>query len=238
MLNEIRNSQGDLPTVPIGPSFKPSPGARLRFRLIPRRGSGAGLLPIGILCVTFLVITTTLIILVIDSTIRGGIDWVGLVLSIALACATVWLIFQFVRKLLMRTGVGPTDLEISDLPLVAGTPYQLFLSQPTRLRLKMLEITLECEEQTTFRQGTDIRTEKQIVYSKRLFRKRGIVAASGQPFQSAIQLTVPPNAMHSFRAKNNSIVWRLVVRSEIKKWPTIERRFPLVVLPTATREVA
>ena len=71
------------------------------------------------------------------------------------------MIYLFMRQLLIASGVGPTQLEISDHPLLPGRRYDLYLSQAGRLTMNFLEIDIVCEEQATYHQGTDTRTERR-----------------------------------------------------------------------------
>jgi hypothetical protein len=169
--------------------------------------------------------------LVVDASRRNGPDWVGIVLATLLSLVTVWWVILFFRTLLQQTAIGPTELEISDLPLAAGGEYQIFLSQPARLRIRLLDLALECEEQATFRQGTDVRTETRIVYEQRLFRKRGVDVNRAHPFQTTFRFALPPDIMHSFASANNRIVWRIRFACEVKDWPAVRRTFPVTVFP-------
>ncbi len=238
LLNQLTSETPLLPSIPQEFNLSSRRGDRLRFRLRSFGSTRWSLLTVGAASAFCAMVAASLIVLVIDSTMRGGTDWVGVILATALTLATVWLLAQFFKQLLMQTAVGPTDLEISNLPLVAGSSYTLFLSQPARLRLRLLELALICEEQATFRQGTDIRTESQIVYRQLVFRKRGVSIEETQVFQTAVDFSVPSAAMHSFRSKNNSIQWQIRLVATVTGWPLIERRFPLIVIPQAAERVS
>jgi hypothetical protein len=231
LLNQFTSETPLLPTIPQEGNVALRRGERLRFRLHSHGPTRWSLLTVGAASAISAMVATSLIVLVVDSTMKGRTDWVGVVLATALTLATVWLFGQFFKLLLMQTTVGPTELEISNLPLIAGQTYTAFLSQPARLRLRLLELTLECEEHATFRQGTDIRTESQTVYSQLLFRKRGVEVEENQMFQTAAEFTLPLQAMHSFRSQNNRIQWQIRLMATVTGWPAIERRFPLVVIP-------
>lgn len=231
LLNQLSSEAPALPSIPQEGNLSLRRGERLRFRLRSVGSNRLSLLTVGSASAICAMVATSLIVLVIDSAVQGDPDWVGVILAVVLTLATIWLLTQFIKQLLMQTAVGPTDLEISDLPLMAGSSYAAFLSQPARLRLRLLELTLACEEQATFRHGTDIRTESQTVYSQLLFRKRGVDTEAGTVFQTGVDFRLPEQAMHTFRSKNNSIQWHIHLVATVTGWPVIERRFPLVVLP-------
>lgn len=237
LLNQLTSEAPFLPTIPQQGNLALRRGDRLRFRLNAVGSTRWSLLTVGTASAICAMLTTALIVLAVDSAVRGVTDWVAVILAAALSLATIWMLIQFFKLLLVQTAVGPSDLEISDLPLVAGQSYMAFLTQPARLRLRLLELTLACDEQATFRQGTDIRTESQQVYSQLLFRKRGVDVEESQHFQTAIEFRVPERAMHSFRSKNNSLQWYIRLVATVTGWPTIERRFPLIVIPQSIARV-
>ena len=64
-----------------------------------------------------------------------------------------------------------------------GGEYQVFLSQTGRLSVKRLKLSLVCEEEATYRQGTDTRTESQKVFAQELFRREDFEIPPGIPFE-------------------------------------------------------
>ena len=256
LLNELRRQRQDLPTV-ARDQFPPKVGKILPFRLIPSPRNIWGLVTMGIFSVILVAIGTVLSIIVADSFGVMTNDWfqklqwnmtdnpfddlsnrpwlaAGWLLPIVLAA--LWSIYQFFRQLLKLTGIGATSLEISDYPLTPGNSYQIFLSQAGRVRLKLLDVDLICQEEATFNQGTDIRTEVTNVFSQRLFRRRGIGLKPAKPFETEFELTIPSGSMHSFKSLNNRILWKIVVTGQAKNWPRLERNFTLSIHPPAQLE--
>ena len=239
LLNQIADVHRQFPHVPFERRQLALRGDRLKFRLTARGATRLQVVMVGGLTGLFLLISTALVTLVIDASRRQGIDWIGAVLSLFLCLVTGWWIWQFFRTLLQQTAIGPTELEISDLPLAAGGSYQVFLSQPARLRIRLLDLVLECEEQATFRQGTDVRTETRVVYQQRLFRKRGLDVRRAHPYQTTFRFELPAELMHSFLSANNRIAWRIRFTCDVKGWSAVERTFPVTVFPhTYTRLAA
>ena len=97
--------------------------------------------------------------------------------------------------------------------------------------MNLLEIDLVCEEQATYRQGTDTRTEQRRVYAARVFERRKFDIPPGMPFEQQCRIEIPLGAMHSFQADHNAVQWRFVVRGEVTGWPKYERVFPIIVFP-------
>ncbi|MGI9498153.1 MAG: hypothetical protein ACR2NK_19000 [Mariniblastus sp.] len=256
LLNELRRQRQDLPTV-ARDQFPPKVGKNLPVRLIPSPRNIWGLVTTGIFSVILVAIGTVLSIIVADSFGVMTNDWfqklqwnmtdnpledlsnrpwlaAGWLFPITLAA--MWSIYQFFRQLLKLTGIGSTSLEISNYPLTPGNSYQIFLSQAGRVRLKLLDVDLICQEEATFNQGTDIRTEITNVFSQRLFRRRGIGLKPSKPFETEFDLTIPSGSMHSFKSLNNRILWKIVVTGQAKNWPSLERNFTLSIHPPAQLE--
>ncbi len=232
LLNELRSRRDDLPQVPTE-KYVPQHGLNLLYKLTPSRRTVWGFATSAVLAALFVVLATTLIINVVKEYRQDGLDWVATGFAIPVSFAALWSVYSFLRQLMKLTGIGPTTLEISNYPIVPGGDYEIFLSQPGRLRLKLVDVFLICREQATFDDGTDIRTEKRVVYQQRLFRKRGVQMRRGQPFEVNFEMSLPRHAMHSFHSRNNRVIWELLVHVKVKGWPQIERRFTISVLPMA-----
>jgi hypothetical protein len=107
----------------------------------------------------------------------------------------------------------------------------LFLSQTGRLRLHWLEVLLACDEEATYRHGTNTRTETHRVYQQSVFRRDRFDDQQGMPFTARFAAEVPPGAMHSFKSGHNEIHWKFVVRGRVAGWPDFQRAFPVIVRP-------
>jgi hypothetical protein len=158
-------------------------------------------------------------------------DWFLTVFVLPFVVIGAWATYYFAQQMLLHTGIGPTSVEISDHPLVPGQTYQLFLSQAGRLNVRSLELLLVCEEETTFRQGTDIRTERCRVFCATIFVQTDFKIEPSKAFEHECELQVPTGVMHSFRAHHNAVHWMLLARGQAKSWPAFERSFPVVVYP-------
>jgi len=97
--------------------------------------------------------------------------------------------------------------------------------------MNSLEMLLVCDEETTFRQGTDTRIERERVYSGPLFRREQFEVAGAAPFEAECELEVPAGAMHSFKSGHNAIAWKILVKGSPVRWPDFERSFPVIVYP-------
>lgn len=254
IFQELRQPREDLPTVPLD-RRPPTPGKTLPFRLAPSPRNVWGLVASGSFSIVSICLLTVLALVCAKSFGIGGSwvnqieqiseritsknlpelpkPWFGVGLMVALLPATVWLIYQFLRQLLKLAGIGPSLVEVSKYPLRPGERCDLYLSQTGRVRLQLLDVELICQENVTYNQGTDIRTETQVVFNQRLLRKRGVMLLAGQPFSETLELAIPETAMHSFSSPNNRIQWKIVITAKAKNWPRLKRTFTITVYPGA-----
>jgi len=248
LVKEIRQHREDLPTVPRD-HYPPRVGRHHSFQLVPSPRNVWGLITAAAASIVLVALVTILILIVasafdqVDLSRFGEIEkrignsrlnrqpWLGAALLIPICLAAGWAVFQFIRQLLKLTGIGITSIEVSGYPLRPGETYQVFLSQSARVRLKLLDVTLKCVEEATYNQGTDIRTEQAVVYESRLFRQRGMEIKNGEAFSTEFDLTIPDNAIHSFKSRNNRVQWKIEVTAQAKSWPRLSRNFAVSVHP-------
>ncbi len=94
-------------------------------------------------------------------------------------------------------------------------------------RIRELTVTLRGIERATYRKGTSTYTDESTFYEQELHRTDSLAEiASGQ-----VGFLLPQDTMHSFKADNNSIVWKLDVRGDIKSWPNVHESFEIEVTP-------
>jgi hypothetical protein len=230
---------GDLsdgfPTVPGEGNLTNSPGTRLAYRLPISVSPGWALAAIVAACLFWNGMVSIFVTIAVRGHLAGEPDWFLSLFLVPFLLIGLGLIFFTVRQLLITSGVGPTLVEISDHPLVPGGEYEIMLSQSGRLSMNSLVVLLRCQEEATYQQGTNSRTETSTVYEQEVFRREGFEIHQGIPFEAGATLTIPTSAMHSFKTARNAVVWKLVVRGDVAGWPDYERDFPLLVYPRAVR---
>ena len=240
----------DLPTVPRDRHL-PSSGSVLPFRIVPSPRNLWGLVSNAVFSIVAVCLLTILLLVCIKGFGYGGnwVDqlghrippnrfpriptqpWLALALFVLMVPASIWTVYHFFRQLLKLTGIGPTSIELSSYPLQPGVACRLFVQQTGRVRLQLFDVDLICQEEVTYNQGTDVRTEKAVVYNQRLFRRRGISLDSNSPLESELGLEIPDCAMHSFKSENNRVQWLIVVTAKAKNWPRLRRTFQVMVHP-------
>ena len=223
------------PNIPEDSDITNSPGTKLRFRLPIRSSPGWALFGVLVACLFWNGIVSVFALGALRAHLDGQPDWLLTLFLIPFVLGGIGLIALLIRQLLLATGIGPTLVEISDHPLHPLDQCRLFVSQSGRLRVNSLAVLLVCEEATTYRQGTDTRTETREVYRREIFRREGFEVRHGLPFETECELAVPAGAMHSFKADHNEVNWKLVVKGDAAGWPGYERTFPLVIHPSNGR---
>jgi hypothetical protein len=140
----------------------------------------------------------------------------------------------FIRGIVLASAVGTTQVEIADHPLRPGGTYGVLLAQAGSGEFRELSMALELEEQATFRQGTDTRSERVVVWRQPVHTWRDVQLSPGTRFEAHATIRVPSTAMHSFASEHNSVRWMLVVHGTPARWPAFRRVFPLIVFPPPT----
>lgn len=221
----------DLPGVPGDVNFKNSPGTVLAYRLPIAVSPGWSLALILMACLFWNGMVALFVTIAVNSHLRGEPEWFLTVFIIPFALMGVALVWYAVRELLIATGVGPTLVEVSAHPLWPGGECEIYVCQAGRLTMNALRVLLVCEEQATFQQGTNSRTETCQVYRQEVLARADFQIQHATPFEAHVPLHVPAAAMHSFKSTHNEIRWKLIVQGDVRGWPNYQREFPLLVYP-------
>ena len=225
-----------LPSVPSDANLTNSPGVKLRYRLPVVQSPAWRLLFSAAFCVVWNASAVVLVVLAVKSFLADDPEWFLAIFTVPFLVIGGFAIYDFVRQMLLHTGIGPTNVEISDHPLRRGGRYGVYLSQTGRLWMKTLALDLVCEEAATYREGTDVRTERRAVFKRQIFRRTDFSIEPGMPFEQECTIEIPHDAMHSFQSEHNAVNWKLVVFGEAEGWPPFERSFPMILYPDDVRD--
>lgn len=219
------------PNIPSDANLTNSPGVKLSYRLPVVQSPAWRLIFASVFGLIWNVSAAILVFYASKSVVSGRPDWFLMLFIIPFVAVGAWVVRDFVRQMLIHTGIGPTQVEISDHPLHPSASYQVYLSQSGRLWIRSLALSLVCEEAATYQQGTDLRTESKVVFDRQIFRKTDFRIELGLPFEHQCTVEIPADAAHSFQSEHNAVNWKLVVRGEADAWPPFERAFPVIVHP-------
>lgn len=224
----------DHPGVPACEDMVNSPGTMLRYRLPIESPESWRLLGFGLFAMLWNAVLLVLAIGAGLDLVGGRVDWFLLALLVPFGVVGAIGIALLVRGLVLATAVGTTQVEINEHPLRPGGRYELNLAQGGSGTFRGLEIAIAMEEQATFRQGTDTRSERLTVLSQAVQSWKDLQLSPGMRFEARTTLEIPATAMHSFVSEHNSVRWLVVVRGRPARWPAFTRTFPVVVYPAAT----
>ncbi len=228
-------AQNAHPAIPEAVHVSDSPGTTLAFRLPVTANRAWSLLASLALCVFWNGIVSIFLILAVRLHLEGSPGRWELTAFVApFVLIGIGTIYFFFRQLVVATVIGPTIVEISDHPLKPGRTYDLFLSQAGSLKMNALEVLLVCDEEATYRQGTNARNERQRVFQQRVFRREDFAISAHAPLDVRCPVQVPAGAMHSFKSPHNEINWKILVKGEAAGWPDYERSFPLIIHPSSS----
>ena len=212
-----------LPTIPCDANLTNSPGIRLPFRLPSATSSSWRLAIVAGFCLLWNSAVAVLAIWAFQSANFHLMDlftgsWWTLFRIVVLVYLTIGILAtRYLFELLAKTAaIGPTSLEVSALPMRLGNEYRVFLSQSGHLHIDWLELKLVCDEEVSFTDGTDTRSESRRVFESEVFRHDNFEILPSEPFHCECPLDVPCDGMHSFVSGHNAVTWKLVVRLQPK----------------------
>jgi hypothetical protein len=127
--------------------------------------------------------------------------------------------------------IGKPKLMASKTTLRPNETFVVRYEQTFRLPIDIQECRVELvfREKATYRRGTDTYTEVHEEVQDFFEAPVGHFDA-GQTTQSEGRMTIPAQAMHSFRAANNQLQWLMRVLVNAQGWPDVKDEFELVVL--------
>jgi hypothetical protein len=236
LISEAMPTSLEFPNVPRDAYLTNSPGVKLKYRLPTEQ---AQMWRLGLLALIFLVttgVTSVLVVIVVNEHLAGKPDWFLTLFAAPLIVATLWTVRYFFSELRRQTRFGPTCIEISSHPLRPNSECEIFVSQAGRLSLKSLVLSLVCEEEATYSQGTDIRTETRVVARQEVLRQEATRIEDGAPLECHGTLVVPDHVMHSMQSGHNSIRWKLTIVGKSERSGTMRRSFPVIVYPTLPQQ--
>lgn len=231
LIHEAAPRSKDHPTIPAFDGLINSPGTELAYRLPTSQSPGWRLLAKTIFALLWNGIACVLLVVATKSWLEGTPQWFLTCFLVPYLAVSGLSIYYLLQQIWIHTGLGQTAVEISDHPLLPGREYQIHLSQAGHIDMKSIELWLVCEEEVTYRQGTDIRHELRTVFDQEILTQGPIEIEPSKPFRVTCTLGIPETAMHSFQAEHNAIHWKLLVRCVPTHWPQFERRYPIVVFP-------
>jgi hypothetical protein len=122
-------------------------------------------------------------------------------------------------------------VETDRFPVFPGETIELVLLQPSRPRLDALSVQLVCTERASYRQGTNTETATERVYAAEIVFDPAFAPGDPVPARLAGRATLPDDAMHSFAATHNHVVWSIEIVRTFRGTAPITRTREFVVAP-------
>lgn len=224
-------SSADLPNLPNLKAYTDSPGERLAYRLAVQRGEIGPLILSFCFAASWNGLLAVLAVIAVGKFASGKPSWFLVCLIVPFAAAGYFAARWFFRLFRRLSGLGPTTAEISHLPLLPGEEFTVYLCQYGRVSFRRISLALVCFEESTYQQGTDVRTERVQVVRHIICERENCRAEPEQPLEVDCQFRLPSDTMHSFQGQHNAIIWKLVVEGDSTRWPSFCRSFPVVIHP-------
>lgn len=99
-------------------------------------------------------------------------------------------------------------------------------------RIRVLTVLFEGREEATYRRGTTTSTDKSVFETLELAK----ITEPRDMRRGKVKVVIPMDTMHTFKAKNNKIVWHFQVQGDIPRWPDVDESFEFEVLPFRVRK--
>ena len=147
---------------------------------------------------------------------------------------------------LLTTAVGATQIEISDHPLLPGSELRRAARPGWIGNFRSIALTLEVEEMASFRQGTDTRTERSIVWREPVKEWTNMQITPGVRFETQSRSrsrparctrsrphttpsaggssSRPARTLAGIRACVSVVVYPATLRDRGRRWPDPRRR--------------
>lgn len=213
------------------PAIRAEQGRLYAARL---KAGGARGLEIGcllLLCLFWNGIVSIFFLEMVSGWLNGRGDIFLTLFLIPFELVGIFLLGLLVRSILLVIRVRETILEIEKTILTPGEQTRAYIAQHGALPLNNFIVRLVCEEKITYRRGTDTYHESNTLLDQQLIATGPVTTTITRPLEKHFELQIPSDAMHSFEASNNKIVWRLSVKGEVIRWPDFSFDFTLCVLP-------
>lgn len=186
----------------------------------------------AIVVLIFGLIFTSVPAVIIISTLQNGITpfiicpGLFLLLSLGIDAFAVYLILKCFNP-------KPT-LALSQRNIYPGDEFEVsWMFQGNTKAIRKLKVILLGKEVVTYLQGTNTRTEESVFLEL-------LLTETEDPNQIAkgySLVELPRDAMHSFKSKNNEILWIVQLHGVVSWWPDLDDAFPFRVLTPFVKEL-
>ena len=217
------------------PEIKSEPGTALPVRLGVAESPAAKVGWLFGISLFWNGIVSVFVMQIAQSWMTGHGEWFQTLFMLPFVTVGIGLLAAFIREAMIAARITPTEVEVETEPLSPGDHVRLSVRQPGPLRVDHLTADLVCEEKITYRRGTDTYHESHRVWEQRLLDTGPKQIDSDRPWEQTVNAQILADSPHSFRAPNNEIVWNVVIKGRVPRWPGFSYEFPLRVVSGQAR---
>lgn len=221
----------DYPTIPRNENLVNSQGVHLAYRLPSRSPLTWSLLAALTFSLMWSALFTVFAVTLVTQFLGGKFLWYLAPVVVVLGIIA-WRSTHFLnRRLQEAVQVGPTHVEVSDVPFFPGGHYDVAIIQFGKMTLRKLRVSLVCDEEATFREGTDVRVERRRVVDRDILAEESVRIVPATPLVRWATIHCDDHAMHSFQSVSNAIHWGIHVRGIMADGTDFTREFSIVIFP-------
>ena len=118
--------------------FTDSPGVKLAYRLAMQRGENSQLILSALFATAWNAVVAVLAVVTVQQALSSGTSLFLTILLPPFAAVAIFSTRWFFRLFRQRVGIGPTAVEIDELPMLPAHTYRLYLCQYGRVRFDSL----------------------------------------------------------------------------------------------------
>lgn len=150
------------------------------------------------------------------------------------------LIFMGFLQLLAQSRLRPPEVRLPVSPLFIGEQVTARFSQvPKRgVQVNSVKIKIVCRESATYTHGTNTSTVTHDVFTQEHVILENMAASPMQPLEAEFELAIPHEAMHTFAATHNKIMWLVETHTDVAGWPDYSQTLAFEVAPKRVEATA
>ena len=127
------------------------------------------------------------------------------------------------------TRLRKMQLELYGGGLFAGREAALRLRQAGEGPIQECHVTLKGVENIAYTEGTDIMRQEHLFFEETVMQIADVSISRDNPLEQECTVCLPPDTMHSFKAKRNEIAWSFVVSITTEEGSEVKKGFPVQV---------
>ncbi|MEM7410049.1 MAG: DUF3592 domain-containing protein [Myxococcota bacterium] len=158
---------------------------------------------------------------------RGRTDWFLILFLVPFVLVGIGLVFGIGYGILALRNPKPELVASQPTPRLGDALDLQWRFHGNAQRLQQVRIVLRGEERATYTVGTNTHTATETFMERVLADLPAPACGMG----GHVRVEIPATSMHSFEAEHNAVVWSLAVEGDIRRWPDVSEKYPIVVLP-------